>query len=420
MESIHKRMRMTRHVGALRALRRRNVADVLAHLRRGTANTRAEIARLTQLDPKTITILTNYLRREKLLLVGGSIPSSGGRPAEQLSLNPDGAYSIGIDLGATRLRTVVLDLTGHVRSCSDVARPATTDPERILAGVVRQIHGNVKKAKLRSWRRVAGIGFACPGFLDRLAGVALEAVNIPGWRNVPVAEVLDKEFRVPVHLEESSRVAALGEGWFGLGQGLGDFVSMNLGYGIGVGIMVNGALHYGASESGGEIGHTTVRPDGEPCFCGNRGCLETVASGEAIARLSKHPTAKQAVAAAQAGDRLAAQVIADAGGYLGVAMANLVNLLNPKLVILDGGLCRAGALLLEPLLQAIREHAVPRSLAATRIEKSPLNAYGGALGAAMIPLQPLFFKEMHDGRETGNPRRSQSRHQQASAVAALQ
>ena len=396
MDTIHKARRRlplaesSELHGSLRGLRRHNAVRLLRHLRRDEATTRAELARISRLDPKTVTNLTRLLLRERLIISDGHIASFGGRPAERLSLNPDGLYAVGVDLGSTRLRTAILDLAGTVRARTDTALQSTGDYDTILAQVVGQIRGDVGKAKLPSWQRVAGIGFVCPGFLDRQAGVALHAVHIPGWRNVPVADSLRRAFGVPVHLEEASRAMALGELWFGLAKGLGDFVVLDFGFGIGVGIVSNGRLHYGASESGGELGHTTVKPHGELCHCGNRGCLETIASGGAIARHTEHATAKAAVEAARAGDRRCRRVIGEAGRLLGVATANLINLLNPGTVILNGGLCDAGDLLLAPFHKALGQHAVPRSLAAARIATSTVGGFAGAMGAAMVPLQSYF------------------------------
>jgi N-acetylglucosamine repressor len=422
METLHKvRRPVGKHAGphgALGELRRQNTVRLLSLLRRGEATTRAEMARITQLDPKTITNLTGRLLKDRLVVSEGNLASSGGRPAERLSLNPDGMYAVGVDLGATRLRTVVLDFIGAVRASTNAALRDPKDSRKILDQVVAQIREDIEHAGLSSRRQIAGIGFACPGFIDRTAGVALEAVHIPGWRNVPVGDYLTKTFQTQVHIEESSRVAALGELWFGeavkgtvpfsptsaapcslrkSGQSLSELVALDFGYGIGVGIVSRGRLHYGASESAGEIGHTTVKPNGELCHCGHRGCLETVASGEAIARLSDKPTAKDTADAARAGDARCRRVIAEAGQLLGIAVANLVNLLNPGTVILNGGLCNAGELLLDPFHAALKAHAVPPSLEAANIAISNIGQLAGAMGAAMLPMQSYFQMAREDG-----------------------
>jgi len=395
MESIHKVGRqlplasLSEGRSALTGLRRRNAVELLDRLRRGEAATRADLARVARLDPKTVTNLIEILLKEGLVVADGLAGSVGGRPAERLALNAEGLFAVGVDLGATRLRTVVLDLTGRVRASTAVAVRRAGGAKNIMAQAIEQIRGNLADFRAPR-RRVAGIGFACPGFLDRHQGIALQAVHLSGWKNVPVGRMLSRAFRMPVSLEESSRAAALGEMWFGAGRESRDFLTLDFGYGIGTGIVSNGSLLYGASESGGELGHTVVKPRGNWCDCGHRGCLETVASGEAIARRSGRATARAAVEAAEAGDVRCRRILAEAGRLLGAAAANLINLLNPDTAVLNGGLCGAGDLLLAPFHEALRQHAVPRSLAAANIALSPLGEFAGAMGAAMIPLQSYF------------------------------
>jgi len=379
--------------GALVELRRRNGARLLALLRHGQALSRAEMARRTSLDPKTVTNLTNGLLREGLVIRAGREQSSGGRPAERLELNPDGALAVGIDLGATRLRTVLVDLLGETRISCVGTIPDRSDLPKLLRQIRAGVQKVFQKISPSSRHKVLGIGFASPGFLDRRAGVALEAVHLPGWKNVPIARKLLEWFALPVWVEESTRAAALGEQWYGRGREMSDFVVLDLGYGVGVGIISRGHLHRGVSESAGEIGHTTVKPDGTTCRCGKRGCLETIASGEAIARLSDQPTAEAAARAASEGDQRARRVINEAGVYLGMAVANLVNLTNPGMVILGGGLCNMGDLLIDSFTRSLREYALGRSLEATRVERSTLGELGGARGAASLALRSCFDPE---------------------------
>ena len=165
-------------VGALTTLRKRNEAQLLNHLRLGTACMRSGLARATGLDAKTITNLVKGLLGKRLIVQTGQRDPSGGRPTERLALNPDGAYAIGVDLGATRLRTILIDLAGQLRASSDTKLLAPDDSKKILRQITRNIRNTAERAKLRLWRKVAGIGFASPGFLDRRAGIAQEAVNI--------------------------------------------------------------------------------------------------------------------------------------------------------------------------------------------------------------------------------------------------
>ncbi len=388
--SVPVRSSKGRRRGALSALRRRNAAELLNHLRTNGPCTRVEFARAAELDTKTVTNLVNVLLKERLIISDGLADSSGGRPAERLTLNPNGACAVGVDLGATSLRTVIIGMTGQVMAMTENKLQTPSDSEKMLAQITDNIRATIKQANLRSRRRLVGIGFASPGFLDREAGVALEAVHIRGWKNVPVVERLGKAFGQRVILEEATRAMALGELWFGQGRQEKNFVCLDLGFGIGAGIVSNGKLHYGVSETGGEIGHTTVKRHGLRCRCGKRGCLETVASGEAIGRLANRSSASAVAKAARTGESTAKRVIQEAGTYLGIAAANLINLLNPGLLVLNGGLCRMGDLLLEPFTKSLNRHALNRSLAAARIELSALGSRAGAMGAATLALRSCF------------------------------
>ncbi len=399
MEGFHKACSFSittgkgRGRGALSDLRRRNAAGLLNHLRLCGPCTRPELARAGALDAKTVTNLMNILLKQRMVVSGGLAGSSGGRPAERIALNPDGAYAVGVDLGATRLRTALVDLTGGVRALADNKLKSPNDSGKILKQIASDIRATISNADLRSRRRIVGIGFASPGFLDREAGTVLDAVHIPGWKNVPVVEHLRRVFGRRVIMEEASRAMALGELWFGLGREEKNFVCLDIGFGIGVGIVSNGRLHYGVSETGGEIGHTTVKRNGLRCRCGKRGCLETVASGEAIGRLAKRSSTAAVAKAARSGDRNAKRIIHEAGTYLGIAAANLINLLNPGLLVLNGGLCRMGELLLEPFTKSLNRHAMSRSLSAAKIEQSALGDRAGAMGAATLALRPCFEYE---------------------------
>jgi len=315
---------------------------------------------------------------------------------------------MGVDLGAGSVRAVVLDLAGHVAGAARAVLAAPADRDRIRRQVLRTMQSARRAARLSGRDRLLGVGFAVPGFLDRRAGLALEASYLPGLKNAPVRRWLEDALDTPAAIEESTRAMALGELWFGLGREAKDFVCLDLGYGVGVGIISNGRLHRGASETGGEIGHTTVCSAGTLCRCGKRGCLETVASGEAIGRLSGKDSAEAAAAAAKAGNARAARVIRQAGRYLGIAAANLINLLNPALVVLNGGLCAIGRPLLDAMERSLTEHAVGPSLTAARIEVSPLGDLAGAMGAATLMLGTCFEPQEAPAAPTGSGRASRA------------
>jgi N-acetylglucosamine repressor len=396
MEQFHKQDKLLQALGAgevegaLGMLRRRNAVSLLRKIRTAGVCSRAELARCTGLDPKTVTNLTKLLAQAGTIRSAGLESSSGGRPAESLELKPDGAYAMGVDLGSDQLRVVLVDLAGSIVNSMTAPVKDRTDAAALLGQVDGAIRAMLGKAGPVCRKKLIGLGFASPGFVDRKKGVVGDAVNLPGWRDIPIRDLLQKRFQLAVSVEESSRATALGELWFRKGATMEDFISLDLGYGIGIGIISNGRLHYGVSETAGEIGHTTVKPNGAPCHCGKRGCLETVCSGAALAGLSGYPSARDAAAAAEAGDSQAKHVFAEAGKYLGIAVSNVINILNPGLLILNGGLCGANEFILGPFKQSLKDRTLARSLASVTIERTTLGNLAGALGAASLPLSPLF------------------------------
>lgn len=231
--------------------------------------------------------------------------------------------------------------------------------------------------------------------------------NLPGWHDIPLKDLMQREFNLPVHLENDATVAALGEHRFGGGVGIDNLIYICVGTGIGGGIMIDGQLYHGASGSAGEIGHMTIDINGPRCNCGNSGCWETLASGAALAREAvkqieagaqtsilnfadgelEKVSARRVFLAAQDGDRLANELISRTGYYLGVGLVNIVNIFNPQLILIGGGLSRMGQLLLEPATKVVRERAYELPARAVRIELARLGADAEALGAAALVLE---------------------------------
>jgi glucokinase len=257
---------------------------------------------------------------------------------------------------------------------------------------------------------VKGVGNGVPGFVNPQAGVSLVAENIPGWKDVRLREILEGELGVPVEVDDCSRACGRAERWLGNGKKERDFLLLDLGYGIGMAIFVRGELYAGSGYKSGEIGHTVVKLDGPPCSCGKRGCLETVASGKGIARAAaagireghssvlaglthgsaEAVTAQDVSVAASMGDAFAAGLLREAGGYIGVALANAVNLLNPALVVIGGGLAAAGDLLLDGLREQLSRYTMMGIADDLRLELSGLGTEASALGCALLAMERVF------------------------------
>jgi len=248
---------------------------------------------------------------------------------------------------------------------------------------------------------VRAIGIGSPGPIDPFEGVVLEPENLPAWRNVPLVRIVEEEFGVPAFLDNDANVAALGEQWQGAGKGVGFFMCVTLGTGIGGGAVLDGKLLQGFNGNAAEIGHITIDYDGPPCPCGNRGCLELYASATGIVRRTKERmererpetslwekfenlTAKDISQAAHEGDEFARRMYEETGFLLGVGLVSAINLYNVEVIALGGGMAQAGEILFEPVRRTVRERALP---GVRDKVPSQLGDDAGLLGAARMAMQ---------------------------------
>ncbi len=253
---------------------------------------------------------------------------------------------------------------------------------------------------------VDAIGIGCGGPLDRKSGTLYTVPNLPGWEGICLTAELGNEFGVPAYLENDANAAAMGEHLFGAGKGVDDFVFMIVGTGIGGGIIANGRIYRGFGENAGEIGHHKIMPDGPPCPCGDRGCLEALASGTSIARIARERlaakpesvlwqwisspeevTAQLVARAASEGDEFASGVWHECMYHLGIGIANVVNILNPRLVILGGGVTKAGSMLFEPVRRVVRERAMPALAADVEVVPAKNGDLVGLMGAFAVAIE---------------------------------
>ena len=318
-----------------------------------------------------------------------------------------------MDIGGTNLRVGLVPFEG--------GRPAAVRRERTCAELgpahvvdrVGAMFGDV--AKEVEPGSVVGIGAGAPGPVDRKAGLLLETPNL-GWRNVPVRDLIWEATGLPVVLDNDANCAAYGEWWQGAGRGAERLVGLTLGTGIGGGIVIGGEIYRGASDAAGEVGHTSVDLSGRPCACGSRGCVEAYASGPGIAARAAEGledgshsallavaaggngriTAATVCRAAAAGDAHASRVLAETARILAVTVANLVNLLNPDVIVLAGGVTAAGEHLFGPLGREVRRRAFPASVAACRIVPAALPDAAGMVGAAGVFKREVYGSAFHE------------------------
>jgi glucokinase len=313
--------------------------------------------------------------------------------------------AIGADLGGTNIRLALVDAEGGLSEPYRYPTPPTGEAAAIVETLAQGIRVLQHQARAHGIRLV-GCGLGVAGLVDGRTGMIYTAPNVAGFQNLPLKKLLEEKVDVPATLENDANAAAFAEYWLGAGRGVGSLVCLTLGTGIGSGIVLDGALWRGASGAAGEAGHMTVEAEGERCGCGRRGCLEAYASGTAILRDARAAlargeetalrgpfgarlealTARDVSEAARAGDPVARRIFARAGFYLGVGLGSLVNLLNPDLITLTGGLAAAGDLLLAPALAELERRAFPVLLQRTRVALSALADTAGMLGAAGLVL----------------------------------
>lgn len=307
-----------------------------------------------------------------------------------------GPYSIGVDLGGTNLRVAAIDSTGQVLDKISLSADYSTGPERVVADIVNIINRVRSRYSVSSLR---GVGIGVPGFIDMDAGVVVGSANLPGFQGFPIRDQIQRVLGTPITLENDANAAALGEMWMGAGKDVKDLILITLGTGIGGGIVVGGKVLHGFLGMAGEIGHMTVFSDGNPCGCGNCGCLEKHASATAIAAMGRmmhfgnDVTAEKVHELALQGNERAMLIFQSVGRALGLALANLINLFNFPLYLLSGGPLPAWDMFAPTLFQEVRRRSFTFGRNGTRIEKALLGADAGLFGAAYLPFERGMYLE---------------------------
>jgi len=379
--------------GTLGWLRGRNRDRVVGALRERGRVSQADIARLTGLSRTTVHTLVSELKDAGVVQeVEVAVPDfRGGRPAVLLMLRDSSLAVVGIDFGHSHVGVAVADI-GHTvlaeRKCDlDVSH----DAPAALDAAVRMVDEVLAEARIDR-KSVIGAGIGIPGPLDRARGAAGSATILPGWTGLQIRSELQERLGVPVEIENDANLGALAELTWGAGRECSSFAYVKAATGIGAGIVIEGKLLRGASGTAGEIGHTTLDEAGALCYCGNRGCLETVASGPAIIRLvgpldGGIPSLARIVELAVAGDVRCQRAIADAGHEIGIAVAGLCNLINPERVVVGGLLSRTGELLLHPMRESIRRHVLQAAAETLDVRPAVLVERAELLGSLALALQ---------------------------------
>lgn len=382
----------------LSLMREYNERLVLNLVRRAGRLSRADIAKRTRLSRSTVSSIIVDLIEANLVREVGAGHSHGGRRPILLEFNGQAGYVVGVDVGATHILVLVTDL--EARSVARLEEPFTIEegPGVGLERIVRLIGQALEQAGLRM-EQVFGVGIGIPGPLDFATGKPIFPPIMPGWHDTPIRERLRERLGKPVHLDNDANLGAIGEYWWGAGRGVRNVAFIKVGTGIGCGLILEGKIYRGEIGSAGEIGHTVIDEDGPPCRCGSAGCLEALAARPAILQAARQSgkfgqqdalSILDLIEAARQGNPTARLLFAQAGRRIGTALIGLVNLLNPGVIIIGGGVARAGSLLLDPLRETVRQRALGVAAPHTRIVESQLGAEAIAVGAVTVVLQELF------------------------------
>jgi len=309
---------------------------------------------------------------------------------------------LGIDIGGTKTMVGVAEASGKMLAYKRIETPCAFGPDVNIKATIAAAREVIELARVI----VDVIGIGCGGPLDRKSGTLHKVSNLPGWEGICLTKIFGDEFGARAYLDNDATAAAMGEAMFGAGRGVDHIAYFTVSTGIGGGIIINGKPYRGYGDNAGEFGHTKISPDGPRCNCGDHGCLESFASGTSIARiaregLSRNPhtillnwipspdevTAALVARAAAEGDEFASRIWSEAMYNLGLGVANVVNVLNPGLVIIGGGVANAGDLLFEPVRKVVRKRAMPALAADVEIVPAANGDFTGLMGAFAVAME---------------------------------
>lgn len=407
-------------IGSKQLIKDLNISTVVETVRKREPISRVEIAELTRLGRSTVTGIVNLLLKENILVEIGSAESRGGRKPVLLKLNPRARYVIGVKLAPASVTAALTDL--HAMVVRKVKRPISSrqGAEAIFSTLLGAIEDVTKENGDVQGPSVIGIGVVLPGIVNVKTGTSLSS-HLLHWANIPVKELLERELRIRVFVDNDANAFALAERSYGAGRGKDNLVCVTVGVGIGGGIITNGEIYRGSITGAGEIGHITINERGPVCSCGNRGCLEALASDGAVEKAAREAitrglktsilekaggkldevTRETVVLAAKEGDRVARRILRQTGHHLGTGVANAINLLNPERIVIGGeAIQQAGELLLEPLREAMLKRSF--SILANGVEVVPaaLGEDAWVMGAATLVLEEVFKPPIYGAEDS--------------------
>ena len=393
-----------------------NLSIILNALRDQSPTSRAALAVETGLNKTTVSSLVQQLIEAGFVSeIGPDKPEETGRPGILLALDPRAGRMIGAEIGVDFISVIVTNFAAALIWHRQEQTSLHEDQDVIIQATLRLIRQAIQETGSEG-NEVLGLGLGVPGLVDVASGTLLFGPNL-GWRDVPLRHILGTAFPFPVYVDNEANMATLGETFFGVARGARTVLYVSAGVGLGGGIVVEGHILTGATGFGGEVGHMTIIPDGRLCNCGNHGCWETLVSQAAVFARVREKVAGGAesrllaltagdlnrltvplvVTAAQAGDPVAQEALAETGNYLGIGLANLVNALNPEIVVFGGILSLAGAFLLPIVGEVIRARALRWSVEAMQVLVAAHGFDACAMGGIATVYQQIFSRPLQPG-----------------------
>jgi N-acetylglucosamine repressor len=374
-------------------LRDFNVSLLIELVRRAGSISRAELARQSQLSAPTVSAIVDSLMQRGIVVETTTAPSSGGRPPVLLSVDPKAGYVVGIKLRGDGVTTVVCDLDAQIVSSNERYVPLVGDPMAALDAIEEETRRALRDAAVPA-SKVLGVGVGMSGVIDSAAGVCRFS-HLLQWHDVELSAPLRRRMGLPVWVENDVNTLAVAEKWAGDAHTASNFVTLSVGRGIGLGIVVDRSLYRGSHGAGGEFGHMIVEPGGPRCECGRFGCLEAmVGEGALRRRISERKgydvSREELLMLVEMGDSAAIDIVEGAGRKLGLAVANMVTLLNPELLIICGEGTALGSAFIDPIVSSVREQTFADLGRQLEIKIQSWGDEAWAVGAATLVLRESF------------------------------
>lgn len=389
-------------------MRQGNLALVLRLLKENGPLSKTNLSNITKLTLPSITDILLELEEYDLVSTLGQTPTKRGRFPVMYQLNYNALYIVGVTIRSESIKSILINLSGEIKSTFTIPLPENREQDHVLQEVSTLILNTIESSNINS-NKILGVGIGMHGVVDPVNGVAIFPPHL-GWENVAIKKILEKRLSLPVFIDNDCNTLTLAERWFGESIHSDSFIVLNVDYGIGAGIMIEGELFHGVNYGGGQIGHITVNENGPKCSCGNYGCLETLANEAAVLKMVTKKikqgynsqvtklvnndldsiTLEHIYEAADNDDGLAKQVFEEVGRYLGIGIASLINLFNPQQLIITGNVLKGEEHILNPLKDTVLKTALNTNTKNLLIKPSNLGTYSDAIGAATLWVDALF------------------------------